>query len=123
MAVLALTKLWINVLATGVSVSAQSIDRTQSWTNTGGSRTYAGGRQRYVGSVGEAGKFGVTLRRIDLTTIGTLRTWKQQAVLVRDRRGQRWYGVFSSVTVAKEWPDGLYDAAITVDVITVTEGV
>jgi hypothetical protein len=124
MATLTLTKVWVNLVSSGAAISAQSgEDRPQQWDSPGSVRSYAGGRQRFVGPRGESGTLTATLRSIDLATIVTLRGWKQQTVLVRDHRGQRWYGVFTGVQV-NEWKgELLYDVTVSVNVVTVVEGV
>lgn len=65
----------------------------------------------------------MTLRRLTLPQITTLRAWQGLAVQFRDRRGQLFNGVFSSVTPNREWPDLLYDVEISLRMITVDVGV
>lgn len=117
MATLTLTKVFLNRLDNGESVAAPSTDRGQSYSMDGEVRSYAGGRQRFFGTTGEHGTFQVTLRRLTLAQVATLRTWKGLAVQLRDRRGQSITGTFTTVTL-KEWPDLLYDAAITINLVT-----
>lgn len=86
-------------------------------------KTFAGGRQRFVGKEGEHGQFTVKLRRLTLVQVTKLRTWQGLAVQFRDRRGQLFNGVFSAVNVAIEWKDLLYDVEIPLRMVTVNEGV
>lgn len=65
----------------------------------------------------------MTLRRLTLIQIGTLRSWQGLAVQFRDRRGQLLNGVFTSVTPVREWPDLLYDVEVTIRMVTVSVGV
>lgn len=123
MAILVLTKVFINLLATGEYVAAQSTGRSQAYSMDGEVQTFAGGRQRFIGKEGEKGQFTVTLRRLTLVQIGTLRSWQGLAVQFRDRRGQLLNGVFSGVSVAREWPDLLYDVEIQLKMVTVGVGV
>lgn len=123
MASVTLTKLWINRLDTGEAVSAQSGGRAVSYEDAGEVRTYAGGRQRSITQEGERGAFAFVLRDVPLATVDKLRTWKGLAVQVRDHRGQRWFGVFRTVTPAEHKDPNLYDVALTVQTITAAEGV
>jgi hypothetical protein len=122
-ATLVLTKVFVNLLSTGEALSAQSTGRSQAYGLDGEVRTFAGGRQRFVGKEGEHGQFTVTLRRIPLTSIVKLRTWQGLAVQFRDRRGQLFNGVFTTVNITTEWKDLLYDVEIPLRMISVDEGV
>lgn len=123
MATLTLTAVWLNLVSTGESVSAPSTGRSQSYSMDGEVRTYAGGRQRFIGQEGEHGQFTVTLRLLSLATVTRLRTWKGQTVLFRDRRGQLMYGVFTQVTPSTEWKDGRYDVEVALRLVTQDPGV
>lgn len=123
MAVLPLTKLWINLLATGEALSAPTADRGLSVEVGGEVRTYAGGRQRYVGRDGVQSEFTVTLRKLTLSQVATLQAWAGSAVQLRDHRGQIFTAVYSGVQVAEYKTPLYYDAAITARTITVTDGV
>lgn len=120
---LLLTKVFINLIATGDSISAQSTGRSQAYSTDGEVRTFAGGRQRFVSREGEHGQFTVTLRLLSLAQIGTLRSWQGLTVQFRDRRGQLLNGAYSAVNITREWPDLRYDVEITLKMVTVDEGV
>jgi len=121
---LTLTKVWINLLATGVGISAQSKDRTPAYRKVVEVKHLAGGRQRAISIDGEQGSFSFTLVDVPMTDILTLREWVAQAVLVRDHRGQSFYGVFDGLSLAEKKDKlDLYDVALTVRVLTVDEGI
>lgn len=123
MATLVLTKVFINLLSTGEAFSAQSTGRSQAYGLDGEVRTFAGGRQRFIGKEGEHGSFTVTLRRLTLPQLTALRAWQGLAVQFRDRRGQLFNGVFAAVNINREWPDLLYDVEIPLRMISVNVGV
>ncbi|MEV4197008.1 hypothetical protein [Micromonospora globbae] len=128
MATLNLDRVWINRLDTGEAVAAQSWDRSQSYEKDGEVRTYAGGRQRAISAEGERGTFAFTLRKLPLSAVELLRSWKGLAVQVRDHRGQRWTGVYFTVTPLEPLvPPGpgpyWYDVALTLRTVTAVEGV
>lgn len=119
MATLTLTKVWINRLDTGEAVSANSSpERAREHGYVGEVRTYAGGRQRAVSAAGEQGQFQFTLRFLPFATVEKLRTWARVPVLVRDWRGQSFYGVFFRVPVTEHRALD-YDVQITLMVTTV----
>lgn len=118
-AILALTKVWLTRLDSGISVSAQSgVDRAREHSIAGEVRTYAGGRQRAVSQAGEQGKFSVTLRFLSFATVETLRSWIGVPVFVRDARGQSFTGVFFTVPITEHRSPLDYD--VTIDLRTVT---
>jgi len=122
MAVVTLTKLWINRLDSGAAVSAQSAGRARMHDQAGEVRTYAGGRQRAVTQAGERGTFTARLVDVSLATVDVLRAWVGADVQVRDHRGQRFFGVFFAVTITESKDPALYDAAIVLRTVTVVEG-
>jgi len=123
MATLILTRCWVNRLATGDAVSAQSApDRSRRHEMDGEVRTFAGGRQRSITSLGERGAFSFVLVDVSLTTVDLLRTWIGQPVQVRDHRGQRFFGVFYTVSPVEAKEPTLYHVPISLRVITVAEG-
>jgi hypothetical protein len=124
MAVLTLTRVFVNLLATGAAVSAQSgIQRARSHDVAGQVRTYASGRQRAVSTAGERGVFTFAMVDVSLATVEILRGWVNQAVQVRDARGQRFFGVFFGVVVGEARDATLYNVAIDLRVVTTAEGV
>lgn len=124
MAVLTLTKVWVNRLDNGAAVSAQSgIARSRQHSVDGEVSTWAGGRQRASIADGERGQFAVTLRLLPLSTVDLLRTWAGIPVQVRDARGQRFFGTFFAVVVNENRETTLYDVDLTLLTLTVTEGV
>ena len=84
---LSLTKLWINLLSSGAAVSAYSNDRSGAFTNIGEVKQMAGGRQRGISVVGEAGVYQFTLVDVPIADVDTLRLWKGQTVQVRQQPG------------------------------------
>lgn len=123
MATLVLTRLWVNLLSSGEGISAPSLGVESSSGIEGGVRTYAGGRIRYVGREGVGGQLQRTLRLCTQATAEKLESWVGQTVLVRDVRGQHWWGVFSEVTRRAIKGATTYDLAITVDLVTQSEDV
>lgn len=124
MATLTLTRVWVNRLDTGASVSAQSgVGRSREHSISGEVRGYAGGRQRAVSQAGERGKFEVTLRFLPAVTVELLRTWVGVPVQIRDARGQRFSGVFFAVPIVEHRSPLDYDVTITLSTLTVPDGV
>jgi hypothetical protein len=120
MATLTLTKVFVNRLDTGQAVAGQSgVERSREHGIEGEVRTYAGGRQRAVTRAGEQGKFEFSLRFLPAATVELLRTWVGVPVLVRDWRGQAFYGVFFRVPITEHRSPVDYDVQITLMTTTV----
>lgn len=123
MATLDLVKMWINLLSTGEGIAAPTLGPSSTSGLAGEVRTYAGGRQRFVGREGIAGSLSRTLRLLTLTQVQQLESWRGQTVLVRDTLGESWWGVFKEVTRTSVKGSGKFDAAITVELVTQDDGV
>lgn len=124
MTICTLTRLWINLTATGEAISgASGRERAQAFETAGEIRQYANGRRRAISVIGEAGTMSFTLVSLDLTTKDKLRGWAGQAVQVRDHRGQKWFGVFFSLSVGEYMRPDLYSASFTLNTTSATEGV
>lgn len=124
MAVLTLTRLWINRLDTGEGIAAYSgVDRDYGAEAAGEVRTYAGGRRRSVAQEGKRQSFSFTARDVSLATAQLLEEWIGYPVQVRDTRGQRFVGVFFGVKRAEARDPEHYDVGITLEGVTITEGV
>lgn len=124
MATLNLTAVWLNLLSTGASVSAQSSSRSMEYVADGEVRAYAGGRRRSVSGEGVTTTFSATLLLLTQTKLDTIVSWLGQAVQFRDYRGVRLVGVFFKVTpveVAKGTT--IWHAAITLTEVTTEDGV
>lgn len=127
-----LTRLWMTSVVTGESFGWYTDpNREQTYSVKGEIRTYAGGRQRAVGSVGQSGSWRFTLKELALTDIAQLREWMDAGVTIfaRDHRGQSMYGTFFEVGVGENpavtynSPLNLYTAGITLQAVDVVEGV
>ena len=124
MAQLNLTKVWINQLADGAAISAQSaVQRARGHDVAGEVRTYAGGRQRAISTAGERGKFTFAMVDVSLATVEALRGWITHPVQVRDHRGQRFFGVYFAVAVLEARDPAFYNVAIELQTTTTVEGV
>jgi hypothetical protein len=125
MATLLLDRIWVNLLSTGDAVSARGqIGRSSEFSIDGEVRTYAGGRRRAVTKAGEISSYSCTLQDVTLTQRDTLRSWFDQAVQVRDHRGQIFRGVILAVGVAERTYElDLYEISFTLQSTTVDEGV
>lgn len=123
MTVLALTKLWINLLATGEGIAgASNPGKVQEFAVDGRMVKGANGRLRSVTVAGETGTFGYDYVLVDLATVTKLRAWQGQAVEVRDVRGQKWYGVFYGMQVSEYRRHDLYRLTFSLQAVTYTEG-
>jgi hypothetical protein len=123
-ATLTLTKLFMNLLATGEAVSAQSDDRSAAYSVAGEVRTYAGGRRRSITQAGERGTFEFTMRLVPTATVTTLRLWIGREVEVRDNLGRQFFGTFFEVpTVEYKDNPGFWDVPIKLAVVSSVEGV
>lgn len=125
MATLNLTRVFINLYATGAAVSAVSAPgRSESYQVAGETRMYAGGRRRSMTQQGELGSYSVTLLQVPRVDVETLRGWKGQVVQVRDHKGRLFTGTFFVVAIA-EYRDTatVFDVAIALDTLTVAVGV
>lgn len=125
MVTLTLTKTFVTLVSTGVSISAYTRDRSQGYTMQGDVRTMASGRQRSVTVKGERTTYTFTLIDVTEVVIVTLREWKGQTVQVRDNRGRLFYGHFFDVPVAEHGAheSTLSDVALTLRGVTYPEGV
>lgn len=123
MATLIINVLWINLVSTGDGISAPSVGPEFESGLNGEVRTYAGGRQRYVGVEGVAGQLERTLRLLTIDEVETLESWCGQTVLVRDYRGQHWWGVYSKIRRHAIKGSDKYDITFTLNIVTQDEGV
>lgn len=124
MTILVLDKLWLNRVDTGEAIAGWSgRDRSTGYGVDGAVRTYASGRRRAISTAGVQGEVSRTMAYLDLATTDRLVTWLGAQVLMRDHRGQRWYGVFFNVAVSEYMLPTLYAATITLQTTTTVEGV
>ena len=109
MATLTLTKMWVNLMATG------EVDYVAAWhypddTDTrsvqGRRAQYAGGRMRGISQVGTATDWTFTLEAVTAADTDKLAAWLGQTVLVRDNRGRRTWG-FVLAAPRKPWKEQL----------------
>lgn len=128
--ILQLTKMWLVNLATAEMLGAQTgQDRGWAASVRGEVRSYAGGRQRAVGSIGKASTWKFTLVELTQVQCELLEAWMNQGVtlLARDHRGQFMYGTFFEVdrgeNMAQLYPNATYTVSITVQRVDVVEGV
>jgi hypothetical protein len=120
-----LTKLWVNLLSTGESVSAYGqIGRTSEFSIDGDVVTYAGGRQRGESVDGERSTYTFTLQDCTLAQRDRLRLWFGLPVIVRDHRGQAFYCTYFQINLnERTYELDLYEITITVQGVTVAQGV
>lgn len=125
MATLNLTKLWINLLATGQAVSGYSDpDRVADYEIPGDMVTFASGRQRSITSAGQQTVFKVALVDVSRTVVDTLILWQGQTVQVRDNLGRVFVGTYYSVSEQEiRGGGGTYQVGFALKVATVDEGV
>lgn len=123
MATLTLRKVWINLMETGASVSANSSDRGRSKGIDGAVQKFAGGRQRSISAVGVKGTFAFTLRDVNDETLNTLTLWMGQTVCLRDHRGRKYFGVYYDLAEEERKDLDLYDVSLTLNEVTYQEGV
>jgi hypothetical protein len=111
-------------MSTGISVSAQSRDRSRNTSIAGKVETFADGRQRSIVTVGEVVEIPFTLVLVTMPQIDQLRAWYGTTLEWRDHRGQRYVGVIFDLKIS-EYIDniGFYDAASTFRTVTFVEGV
>lgn len=129
--IIQLKKFWITSMAESKSIGAPSEDRSQGMTTSvqGQVRTYAGGRQRAIGSLGQSQIWKVKLLELPYEEVLLLETWMSQGVTVfaRDHRGQSMYGTFFSVErgelKSQTWQNARYTATIELQRVDVVEGV
>ncbi len=125
-----LTRFWLTSLTEYKSIGAQTEDN-RPWDSSvrGEVRTYAGGRQRAVGSLGASETWRVTLVELPYEDVVLLRTWMNQGITVfaRDHRGQAMYCTFFSVPVeehkSQTWQAARYKVALELHRVDVVEGV
>ncbi len=124
------TRFWMTNTVTLDQIGCYSApDRDQSHTVKGEVRTYAGGRQRAVGSIGSASTWRVTLLELTLAQVETLKAWQSQGVTVfaRDHRGQALYATYFEVGVGENASQTVgaatYSVAVVLQRVDVVEGV
>jgi hypothetical protein len=122
--------MWLTNVVTIEHLSAQTAtDRKRQYAVPGQIRTYAGGRQRSVGSFGMARSWSFTLVELTQGQYETLTGWMDVGVTVfaRDHRGQSMYGTFFSLDVGENpsqtWQYATYTADVTLQAVDVVEGV
>ncbi|MEV0881760.1 hypothetical protein AB0I85_28510 [Micromonospora echinofusca] len=120
MATVALTKLWINHLATGAAIAAHTAPgRTRRLTTPGEVRTYGSSTRRPVAAPAiRDHTYTFTLRDITTTTHDTLAAWIGQPVQIRNDRGLLLHAVYYGIDTAERPGEHLYDATITTTEIT-----
>lgn len=119
-----LDRMWLNLLSTGDAVSAFSDERATSFTRPVDVKHYAGGRQRSVAVVGEAGTFSFGLLEVSWSTVDILRAWAGLPVQARDNRGRLFVGTWAAVTPTDmPYRIDVYRVAISMRLVTVEDGV
>jgi hypothetical protein len=126
-ATLILTKLWVNLMATGevdYVAAWHDPDDTDTRAVTGRVAQYAGGRQRGITQAGVTMTWPFTLRQVTATDTDKLSSWMGQTVLVRDNRGRRTWGVVLACP-RRPWKEqlDLYDVELSLQGVDVVEDV
>lgn len=123
MAVLTLTKAFINNLETGDAISAQcGRDRVLGLERAGEVRAYGGGRRRSVTQAGRRASLPVSLRYVPAADAAVLEGWIGDGVLYRDDRGRRLACVYFALDYKEYLADkDRYDIGLTLTEITWTE--
>ena len=103
----------------GESVAAGSTDRASESSVEGEVRTYAGGRQRSVTTVGLRQEYGFTLRDVVLADLTKLESWAGSTVQVRNNFAQRFIGVYFKVGASEPFKTPTFDVDIELHVVTV----
>lgn len=120
MATLTLTRLWVNLVATGAAITAGSLPgRAVANVQAGEVRTFAGGRQRAITRAGVQGTYDVTLRLVPRADVDTLKSWIGQPVQVRDNLGRLLVGVYFGVPEIERKGQTLFDVALSVKAVDV----
>lgn len=124
MAIVVLTRLWVNLVSTGEAVSAEHKPYAPRTASVDGQvERYAGGRLRGTYQLGTAYTLPFTLLRCDLAIVEKLESWIGQVVQVRDWRGQRFYGQYWQVATSPRRPFDMYEPTIQLETISRDEGV
>ncbi len=119
MAVLQLNKTWINLVADGTAVSANSAPaREIEYQVPGENRLYASGRRRSITRAGEEGRYTVTLLMLTPAQVETLRSWAGLEVQARDNRGRRFVGVFRTLQPREVRDRDRYHVTVQIDTVT-----
>lgn len=127
MAILLLTRMWVNLAATGevdYVTAVHDPDDTDTRSVQGRIAQYAGGRQRGISQVGTATTWAFNLRMVTFADTEKLASWMSQTVLVRDNRGRKVWGIIRSVP-RRPWKEqlDLYDVELTLEGVDVVEDV
>lgn len=124
MASVTLDRVWLNLASDpSQSVAAWSGSPTDDDTLPGQVYTYANGRRRVITTAGDVRQLKRTLRVLDAATIETLREWRGQVVLFRDKRGRKVYVTYFTVSTT-DYPDGSgYDVTLSMESVTFQEDV
>ena len=124
MATLQLTKTFVTLVSTGISVSGQTArDRPEAYSIPIEVRTYGTGRRRSVAQLGELGTYAFTMLLVPRATVDTLRSWVGQTVQVRDNKGRRFFGVYGGVTATEIVSRTTWHVSMSLTVVTTVEGV
>lgn len=122
MAVVLLNRAWINLMASGAAVSANSAPaREEEYQVPGEVRTYANGRRRSITRAGEEGKYTVTLLLLTRAQVDTLRSWLGLEIQARDNRGRRFVGVCRGIAPREVRDRDRYHCTVAIDVVTAAE--
>ena len=122
MAILSLTKIWVNLVLTGAGVAAYSSERGFSAQVAGDVRTYAGGRQRAITAPGKRRQFAFKLRDVSDLDRATLDAWAGKLVCVRDYRGNKYFGIYFDLSITERRTLALNDISMTLTEVSFLEG-
>jgi|SRR5882724_1076885 len=123
MVAVSLAYTWVNLVATGASVSAYTgRGRSRDYKTEGSVQGFAGGRYRSISTEGVAGQQTFVLRDVSDANIDTLKSWIGQTVLVRDNRGRRMFGTYYDIAYTDRMLANYYDVTINVVEVTYNEG-
>jgi hypothetical protein len=92
--------LWITDVATLVSVSAATPERTASAALGGSVRFYAGGRRRVITTPADAVTYPLTMQWVSDPDTDQLIAWRGRVLLLRDTLGRRVFGTYLQVDQA-----------------------
>lgn len=123
MPMVTLKRLWLNRMDTGEAITAASgRDRATGYGMDGEVRTYASGRRRAISTAGLKVDVQRTMLALDYDTKEELVSWLGVFCVLRDHRGNAWFGVFFDVSITEYMRPDLYAAQITLQGVTTEEG-